>query len=207
MRPAAMPISKAPASSASRALRRMRSRAIAKSGVSLLFASLCAARSLRSAGTRKPLLVREPHAAAPAESGEILIGLEPGSSDPVRCKLFVALLGFTSDAHGANHLPVRVTNQLAAAFRKNLFAAHGREIAHKARLLLGTHPDELRRTPERERGIGFAISHLETQHGAAVLLLECLHLAAKLDHDDRKWPALELGRMREDRVNEAFSQF
>ena len=61
----------------------------------------------------------------------------------------------------------------------------------------------LEERPMAKRGIGLAVGHLEPDHGAAVLLLERLHLAAGLDHDDGERPAVELGAALEDGVDEA----
>jgi hypothetical protein len=54
-----------------------------------------------------------------------------------------------------------------------------------------------------ERGVGLAVGHLEPDHGAAVLLLERLHLAPGLDHDHGERPAIELGAALENGVDEA----
>src|SRR5262249_39632674 len=96
-----------------------------------------------------------------------------------------------------------IANLQTAALGKNLFVGRGDEIAHEDRLLLGAHLHELGGAPHGERGISLAVSHLEPDHGAAVLLLERLHLASGLDHDHRERPAIEVGAACEDGVDEA----
>src|SRR5215831_7066176 len=114
-----------------------------------------------------------------------------------------AVLGVAGHADGADDLARAIANLQAAALGKKLLAARGDEIAHEDRLLLGAKLHELGGAAHGERGIGFAVGHLEANHGAAVLLLERLHLASGLDDDDRKRPAFELGAAREDGIDEA----
>jgi hypothetical protein len=45
--------------------------------------------------------------------------------------------------------------------------------------------------PSASGGVGLAVGHFEANHRRPVLLLECLHLTARLDHDHREWPAIE----------------
>lgn len=47
--------------------------------------------------------------------GAVLVGLESGGVDAVRCKLFVALLGVTGDADRADDFTLLVPDQHAAA--------------------------------------------------------------------------------------------
>jgi len=118
-------------------------------------------------------------------------------------ELLVALLRVAGNANGADDLARAVANLQTATLGKKLLAARGDEIAHEGRLLLGAKLHELGGAAHGERGIGFAVGHLEANHGAAVLLLERLHLASGLDDDDRKRPAIELGAAREDGIDEA----
>src|SRR5262249_53736741 len=152
---------------------------------------------------RLPSPVGEPDSAAPAQGGAVLVGLEPDRPDAVSGELLVALLGVAGHPDGADDLARAVANLQAAALGKKLLAARGDEIAHEGRLLLGALLHQLRGAAHGERGIGFAVGHLEPDHGAAVLLLERLHLASGLHNDDRKRPAIELGAAREDGIDEA----
>src|SRR5262249_16665711 len=96
-----------------------------------------------------------------------------------------------------------VANLQTTAFGKNLLAGRALEITHEDRLFLGAHLDELGRAAHGERGIGFAVGHLEPDHGAAVLLLERLHLAAGLGHEHGQRPATELRAALENGIDEA----
>src|SRR5262249_51912651 len=137
--------------------------------------------------------VGQPDAATAADSGAILVGLEADRMDAVGGELLVALLGIAGDADRADDFAGGVANLQTAALGKNLFVGRGDEIAHEDRLLLGAHLHELGGAAHGKRGIGLTVGHLEADHGAAILLLECLHLAPGLDHDHRERPAIELG--------------
>src|SRR5262249_3289777 len=152
-----------------------------------------------------PLLssVGQPDPVAAAHGGAILVGLEADRMDAVGGELLIALLGIAGDADRAEDFAGGFANLQTAALGKNLFVGRGDEIAHEDRLLLGAHLHELGGAAHGERGIGFAVGHLEPDHGAAVFLLERLHLAPGLDHDHRERPAIELGATGEDGVDEA----
>src|SRR5262249_11907216 len=143
--------------------------------------------------------------AAPAAHGRraVLVGFEPDGADAMGGELLVALLSIAGHADRADDLARPIANLQAAALRKNLLAARRDEIAHEDRLLLGAYFHELGGAPHGERGVGLAVRHLESDHRAAVLLLECLHLAPGLDDDDRERAAIEFGAARQDRVDEA----
>src|SRR2546428_1357420 len=147
--------------------------------------------------------VGQPDAAAAAHGRAVLVGLEADRADAVGGELLVAVLGVAGHSDRADDLARGIANLQTAALGKNLFVCRSDEIAHEDRLLLGAHLHELGGAPHGERGIGFAVGHLEPDHGAAVLLLERLHLASGLDHDHRELPAIELGAAREDGVDEA----
>src|SRR6516165_4435876 len=147
--------------------------------------------------------VGQPDPATAAHGRAVLVGLEADRADAVGGELLVAVLGVAGDADRADDLPRGVANLQTAALGENLFVGRGDEIAHEDRLLLGAHLHELGGAPHGERGIGLAVGHLEPDHGAAVLLLERLHLASWLDHDHRERSAVEFGAAREDGVDEA----
>src|SRR5262249_53963774 len=143
--------------------------------------------------------------AAPAAHGRraVLVGFEPDGADAMGGELLVALLRIAGDADRADDLARAIANLQPAALGKNLLAACRDEIAHEDRLLLGAYFHELGRAAHGERGVGLAVGHLESDHRAAVLLLECLHLASGLDGEECRGPATELGAARQDCVDEA----
>src|SRR5262249_56770450 len=134
--------------------------------------------------------IGQPDAGAAAELRAVLVGLEPDGADAVGGELLVALLRIAGDADRADDLARAIANLHPAALGKNLLAACRDEIAHEDRLLLGAYFHELGRAAHGERGVGLAVGHLESDHRAAVLLLECLHLASGLDDDDCERPAI-----------------
>src|SRR5258708_9998937 len=123
--------------------------------------------------------------------------------DAVGGELLVALPGIAGDADRADDFAVRVADQQAAGFGKQLLVARRDQITHEDRPLLGALMHQARAAPERERRIGFAESHLETDHRGAVFLLEGFHLAARLDHDDAERPAIEFYAARDSGVDDA----
>src|SRR5580692_4191871 len=123
--------------------------------------------------------------------------------DAVGGELLVALPGIAGDADRADDLAVGIADQQAAGFGKQLLVARRDQIAHEDRPLLGALMHQARAAPERERRIGFAERHLETDHGGAVFLLEGFHLAARLDHDDADRAAVELGAARDGGIDDA----
>src|SRR5262245_28792261 len=147
--------------------------------------------------------VGQPDAGAAAELGAVLVGLESDRADAVGGELLVAVLGVAGHADRADDLTGGVADLQPAALGKDLVAGRAQEIAHEDRLLLGAHLHQLGGAAHGERGIDLAVSHLEPDHGAAVLLLERLHLAAGLDHDHGQRPAIELGAALENGIDEA----
>jgi hypothetical protein len=121
---------------------------------------------------------------------------------PVSGKLLVAVLGIAGHSDRADDLAVGVANLHAATFGENLVAGRTQQVAHEDRLLLGPHLHELGGAAHGERGVGLAVCHFKPDHGAAVLLLERLYLAAGLDHDHGEGPAIELGAALENGVDE-----
>src|SRR5260221_13901204 len=172
---------------------------------STLFPYTTLFRSNRDTSAISKLLssVGQPDPATAADGGAILVGLEADRADAVGGELLVALLGIAGDPDRADDFARGVANLQTAALGKNLFVGRSDEIAHEDRLLLGAHLHELGGAAHGERGIGLPVGHLEPDHGAAVLLLERLHLAPGLDHDHRERPAIELGAAGEDGVDKA----
>src|SRR5271165_6952999 len=146
--------------------------------------------------------VGQPNSAAASAVGKVLVGLETDSANAMGGKLLVALLGIAGDPDGTDDFTLGIANLQPAALRKDLVAACAHEIAHEDRFLLRAHSHEPGGAPHGKRGIGFAVSHLEAEHGAAVLFLERLHLAAGLDHDNGKRAAVERGAALEDGVKD-----
>src|SRR5882757_9915867 len=140
-------------------------------------------------------------AAAPQIS-TVFVRLETDRTHAVNSELLVALLGIARHPDRADDLAIGVADLHAPAFGENLIAGRAEQVAHEDRLLLGAHLDELGGATHGERGVGLPVGHLEPDHGAAVLLLERLYLAAGLDHDHGERPAIELGAAFEDGVDE-----
>src|SRR5262249_54021378 len=138
------------------------------------------------------LFVGEANTTAAAKIFTILISLKAGIVNAVRCEFLVAILGVTGYTDRADHFAVLVADLHTATLGKNLFAARRDQVFHENRLLLCANTHELGGAAERERRIGFAVCHLEPDHGGTVLLLERLHLAAWFDHNHRKRTAVEL---------------
>src|SRR6516165_2188651 len=97
----------------------------------------------------------------PTHANAIRIDLESRGADTVDGQLVVTVLGIAGHSDRANDFAVRIADQHAAAFGKDLLAARGNEIAHEDRSLLRALADEFRAAPERQCGIGFAVSHFE----------------------------------------------
>src|SRR4051812_19102890 len=148
------------------------------------------------------LRVGQTDPAPAAEILAVLVGLEPERAHAVNGELLVALLGIAGHSDRADDLAVGVANLHAAAFGENLVPGRAQQVAHEDRLLLGAHFHQLGGAAHGERGIGLTVGHLEPDHGAAVLLLERLYLAAGLDHDHGERPAVELAAALEDGVDE-----
>src|SRR6516162_6629040 len=147
--------------------------------------------ALRITSPARASLVGQPHPAAATVARKVLIGLEAGGANAVRGELLVALLRLAGDADGADHFAVGGADLQTAAFGKDLVTAGAQEIAHEDRLLLCALLHELRGATHGERCVRLAVGHLETDHGAAVFLPECLYLAARLDHDHGKRAAIQ----------------
>src|SRR5262249_30761095 len=87
--------------------------------------------------------VGQPHAAAAAGPGEVVVGLEPDSADAVEREHVVHLLRVARDADGADDLALSVADQLAAALVEDLVAAGIVEVVHEGRLFDPACLDEL----------------------------------------------------------------
>ena len=98
--------------------------------------------------------------------------------------------------------PSLVADQLAAAFEKQRIVGEVVDRLHEQRLVVGLLQDELRRPPQRQRSIGFAVTDLETQHRGAILFLERLHPTAGIEHDGAHRPAALLLCRSESRRND-----
>src|SRR5215469_8271058 len=113
-----------------------------------------------------------------AHTGAIRVGLQTRGVNAVNGKLFVAIFGVPGHADRSNHFALRVADQHAATFGKDLITACGNQVTHEDRPLLGALANELRAAPKRERGTSFAIGHFEPNHRRPIFFLECFHLAA-----------------------------
>src|SRR5882724_5743150 len=142
---------------------------------------------------RSHLFVGQSDTRIAAELLAVVVGLEAGCMDAVGGELLVAILGIAGNPDRADHLAGLVADLQAAAFGKDLVAAGADQVAHENRLLLGADLHELGGAAHGERRIGFAIGHLEPDHGGAILLLKRLQNAARLDHEHRERPAIDLG--------------
>src|ERR1700685_2845926 len=123
--------------------------------------------------------------------------------DAVGGGFLVALPGIAGDADRADDFALGIADQQAARLGKQLLVARRDQIAHEDRPLFGALMHQARAAPKRERRIGFAECHLETDHRRAILLLEGFHLAARLDHDHADRTAVELDTARDSGVDDA----
>src|SRR6185436_16280672 len=112
--------------------------------------------------------------------------------------LLVAVLGIAGDTDRADYNAAFIADLHSAAFRKQLAAARADQVVDEGRLLLGANANEPGGAPERQRGISLPERHLEADHRGAVLLLERLHLAARLDHDHAQRSAIKFRPALED---------
>ena len=120
----------------------------------------------------------------PAHAAAVFVGSQTGRVDAMNRQFLVAILGIAGYADRANDFATIVADQHAAAFGKDLLAARGNQITHEDRPFVRPLADEFRAAAERQRRIGFTESHFEADHGSAVLFLERLHFASRLDDDD-----------------------
>src|SRR6516225_8471875 len=78
-----------------------------------------------------------------AHTGAIRFGLQTRGVNAVNGKLFVAIFGVPGHADRSNHFALRVADQHAATFGKDLITACGNQVTHEDRPLLGALANEL----------------------------------------------------------------